>query len=112
MVQTGHAHEEGAGEVGSGAIVRVRWRAVLPEITSWGLRGALGVRRHAAVSTASTAVASRRPGADVRVRLGGRIVIGYAPARYGCMRRRSHSPGPSAAGSSQIEFDTPSRPRA
>ena len=31
--------------------------------------------------------------------------------RYGCMRTRSHSPAPSGPGLSQIEFDTPSRPK-
>ena len=32
--------------------------------------------------------------------------------RYGCMRTRSHSPGPSGPALSQIEFEIPSRPRS
>ena len=31
--------------------------------------------------------------------------------RYGCIRTRSHSPAPSGPGLSQIEFETPSRPK-
>ena len=32
--------------------------------------------------------------------------------KYGCIRTRSHSPAPSGPGLSQIEFDTPSRPKS
>jgi hypothetical protein len=32
--------------------------------------------------------------------------------KYGCMRTRSHSPGPNAPRLSQMALDTPSRPKA
>ena len=84
--------------------MRQRLRGFAPTARSRRRRGRVGSRSRRAAPGCCTAI--RASGASVTDCWSIRSV------KYGCSRTRSHSPAPSGPGLSQIEFETPRRPKS